>query len=44
MVSPATGRGVAELLRHGAYRSLDLSALGWRRVLDNRPLQERNVV
>ena len=44
MHAPATGRGVAELLRHGAYRSLDLSALGWRRVLDNRPLQERNVV
>ncbi|QYJ24144.1 FAD-binding oxidoreductase [Achromobacter sp. ES-001] len=42
--APATGRGIAELLRYGAYRSLDLSALSFQRVLDNRPLLEKNII
>jgi FAD-dependent oxidoreductase domain-containing protein 1 len=42
--SPAIGRALAELVLHGGYRSLDLSAFGWRRVLENRPLKELNVV
>jgi glycine/D-amino acid oxidase-like deaminating enzyme len=42
--SPATGRGVAELIAHGAFTSLDLSALGWERILSGRPLVERNIV
>jgi hypothetical protein len=29
---------------HGGWRSLDLSALSWGRVLANRPLRELNVV
>ncbi|RKP52132.1 NAD(P)/FAD-dependent oxidoreductase [Trinickia fusca] len=41
---PATGRGVAELILHGRYESLDLSPLGFARVLEGRPLVERNVV
>jgi glycine/D-amino acid oxidase-like deaminating enzyme len=41
---PATGRGVAELILHGAYTTLDLSALGFARVLENRPIVEKNVV
>ncbi|MGI4811810.1 MAG: NAD(P)/FAD-dependent oxidoreductase [Janthinobacterium lividum] len=41
---PATGRGVSELILDGGYRSLDLSALDWRRVLDDRPIVEKNVV
>lgn len=36
--APAVGRGLAELLVHGRYQSLDLSAFSYRRVLDNRPL------
>jgi len=42
--SPAVGRALAELVLHGGFRSLDLSALGWRRVLEGRPLRELNVV
>ena len=42
--SPAVGRGVAEWIAHGAYQTLDLSPLGWARVLEGRPLIERNVI
>jgi glycine/D-amino acid oxidase-like deaminating enzyme len=41
---PAAGRGVAELVRFGGYRSLDLSALSFARILENRPLLEKNVI
>ena len=42
--APAVGRALSELVTWGAFRSLDLSALGWRRVLENQPLLELNVV
>ena len=38
MHAPAVGRGLSELLLHGGYRTLDLSRLGYRRVLDGTPL------
>jgi glycine/D-amino acid oxidase-like deaminating enzyme len=41
---PATGRGVSELILHGRYTTLDLSMLGFDRVLTNRPFVEKNVV
>jgi FAD-dependent oxidoreductase domain-containing protein 1 len=37
---PATGRAVAELVRFGGYRSLDMSPLGYERVRDNMPMPE----
>jgi glycine/D-amino acid oxidase-like deaminating enzyme len=42
--APAVGRGLAELVVEGRYRSLDLSALGYERILENRPLIEKNIV
>ena len=42
--APAVGRGLAELIVHGRYVSLDLSDLGYERVTENRPLLERNVI
>jgi FAD-dependent oxidoreductase domain-containing protein 1 len=40
---PATGRALAELVRFGEYRSLDLGPLGYERVRDNRPMPELEV-
>ena len=42
--SPAMGRGMAELICHGAYRTLDLSAFGVERILQNEPLIEKAVI
>ena len=41
---PAAGRGIAELIEFGEFRSLDLSALSFQRVLEDRPLVEKNVI
>ena len=38
MQAPAVGRGLSELLLHGEYRTLDLSRMGYRRILDDKPL------
>lgn len=42
--SPAAGRAVSEWLVHGAPRSLDLSAFGYNRIADGRPIREAAVV
>jgi len=42
--APAVGRGLAELVTRGAYETLDLSPLGFERILAGRPLLEKNIV
>ena len=42
--SAAAGRALSELVTFGSYRTLDLSAMGWARVVERRPLLEVNVV
>lgn len=40
MHAPAAGRGVAEVIVHGGYASLDLSPLGYDRIRRGSPLPE----
>lgn len=42
--APAVGRGLSEWIVDGAYASLDLSPLSVQRLVENRPLIERNVI
>lgn len=42
--APAMGRGMAEWLTYGAYRSLDLTPLGFDRVAQTRPYLERAII
>jgi glycine/D-amino acid oxidase-like deaminating enzyme len=44
MHAPAAGRAIAERIVHGEDRSIDLSRLGYRRVLDGEPYTERGIV
>ena len=40
MHAPAVGRAVKELILDGGFRSIDLSRLSWRRVVEDRPLAD----
>ncbi len=42
--APAVGRGIAELIVCGRYRTLDLSPLGFDRISAGRKVLEKNVV
>ena len=42
--SPAAGRAISELILDGAFQTIDLSEFGYERILENRPLRERNVI
>jgi len=42
--APAVGRGIAEVIVDGGYRSLDLTPLSFARLLEGRRLVELNVI
>jgi len=42
--SPAVGRGVSELITYGEYRSLDLTPLGYGRIVRGQPFIERAII
>ncbi|MCB1405488.1 MAG: FAD-binding oxidoreductase, partial [Rhodobacteraceae bacterium] len=42
--SPAMGRGIAELLTYGGFRTLDLSPFGYGRIARAEPLVEKAVI
>lgn len=44
MHAPATGRAIAELILHRRFQTLDLTRLGWKRVVDNRPYPEQGII
>jgi FAD-dependent oxidoreductase domain-containing protein 1 len=41
---PVVGRGMAELILRGRFDSVDLTALGFERLIEGRPLLELNVI
>lgn len=41
---PAAGRGVSELIVYGGFRTLDLSEVGYERIVANRPFLEKAVI
>lgn len=42
--SPAVGRAVAELILDGKYKTIDLSAFDFRRIINQEPMLETNIV
>ncbi|MGH1492189.1 MAG: NAD(P)/FAD-dependent oxidoreductase [Acidimicrobiales bacterium] len=42
--APAMGRGVAELITYGEYRQLDLTPLGYERIVKNEPFVETAII
>ena len=42
--SPAMGRGTAEYLTYGEYRSLDLTPFNYQRIVDNNPIIETAII
>jgi FAD-dependent oxidoreductase domain-containing protein 1 len=44
MHAPGCGRGMAELIVHGHYTSIDLTRFGWQRIIDGTPLREEGII
>src|SRR5690606_5681434 len=42
--APAVGKALAELIVHGAYRSIDCAGFSYARIAENRPFRELNVI
>ena len=42
--SPAMGRGISELVAYGEYRELDLSPLGYDRIVRGEPFLEKAII
>ena len=42
--SPAIGRAVSEWIAYGEYRTLDLTPLGYRRIVDGEPFVESAII
>jgi len=42
--SPAIGRALSELICYGGYRTLDMTPLGYDRILRGEPLRERAII
>jgi sarcosine oxidase len=42
--SAAAGRAIAELIVHGAFKTIDLTRFGYTRIVEKRPLTEQNVI
>ncbi|MFT3673996.1 NAD(P)/FAD-dependent oxidoreductase [Aestuariivirga sp.] len=40
---PATGNAIAELIIHGGFRTIDLTRMGYERLLRKEPLFEKNI-
>jgi FAD-dependent oxidoreductase domain-containing protein 1 len=44
MHAPGCGRAMAELILTGRYQTIDLTRLGWQRLVDGTPLRERGII
>ena len=44
MHTPAVGRAIAELVVHGGFETIDLTRMGYQRVLDNKPYPEAGII
>jgi glycine/D-amino acid oxidase-like deaminating enzyme len=44
MHAPAAGRAIAELVVTGAYQTIDLTRLGYKRVENNEPYRETGII
>jgi glycine/D-amino acid oxidase-like deaminating enzyme len=41
--APAAGRALSELILHREYRTIDLTRMGYQRVLDDAPYAETGI-
>jgi len=42
--APAAGNAISELILHGKFIDIDLTRFSYKRIVDNEPLPEINVV